>query len=484
MKSNFNNIYYKFFKIAEIENSKTLQFLYFCISFSFFVTFYSWINSSAISISSYMFSSHVCPPYFQSCGQYFFLQDLPYGYSNGIFYVMLFLILGYGVISALKKNWREAHLALLIAWTWKIVWVFFLTYGAAGNYDYYDLVLGFVFLFMQNKLYFAKISFVFLYFLASTIKIDEGWIFGNYFNTLITGAPIISDSLVPFFTNLVILMQIVGTWFLLSNNKIIQKFVFLYFLLFHIYSGFIVNYRYISISIPALVIIFGYNFKFLSFIEKPEFKILKINRQTIFGYIFLFVLFIGQMIGILIPGNQKKTLEGNYWGVFMFEAAHQCVSNYSVEKIDSLANSTTRNFKNENHIANNRCDPYMYWYKLKSKCEKDSSIQKISWTFDHSINGHQYERIVDVEDACKLTYSTFSHNDWIKINDEPETLNSPVYKTGYHDYFNEKKSAQPTLPFINDALLNIIEKIYWLIWILIFLVVIIKITLTNFKKNN
>ncbi len=468
----FKSWYFKTFHLQEIADSKLLQILFYGISLSFFITFYEWIEWGAVSLNTFLNGSNVCPPYFKTCGEFYFFQNLPWGYSSGIFYVLLFLILGYGVISALKKDWVSAHLSLLIPFLWKVIWVFFLTYGTVGNFDYYDMILAFVFLFLPYKEYFAKVAFVLLYFLASTIKFDEGWIFGNYFSSLITGAPIIPKPFVPFFTNLVILMQIVGVWFLFSKHKITQKMAFIYFLCFHIYSGFIVNYRYISISIPALVLLFGN----LSFIENKKFEILKITKKTIWGYAFLLLLLCGQMVGPTIKGDQKKTLEGNYWGMFMFEASHQCVSTVTV-----FREGQTYESKSENHIANNRCDPYIYWYKIKTQCERDSKIEKVRWTFDHSINGNSYERIVDTQNACELSYKTFSHNDWIKVDGESAILDTPVYKTSYSFFIDEKKLGIPATPIVNEQLLKSFVLFYKTLWVLTLVFILFKLFSKTFR---
>jgi hypothetical protein len=440
--------------IKEIKDSKILKLLFYCLSFSFFVTFYHWISSNVATVNTFSAGKAICPPYFTSCGDYYFLQALPHGYSQSFFYVLLFLVLGYGVWSAFNNDWKGAYAAILIGFTWKLILGFSLTYGFLGNFDYYDMALAFIFLFVRSKEYFVKIAFVFFYFLASTIKIHESWILGNYLRGFVLGAPFISNDLLIYFTNFVIIMQIIGCWFLLSNNKILQRLAFAYFMLFHIYSGIIVEYRYIAISIPAL---------FILFYEHTTFKIKSISKQTIFGYLFLLFLLCGEMVAIFIPGDQKKTLEGNYWGLYMFEANHQCISTTEVIYND---NSKSLIEKKESHISNNRCDPYKYWFILKTKCERNRNIESIKWTFDHSIDGHPYERIVDVENACSLQYSTFAHNSWIKLDNEAHILNLPVYKNSI-GYNVDPRIKIPASPHSDEILLDLLKKFYSLLWLLI-----------------
>jgi hypothetical protein len=370
----------------------------------------------------------------------------------------------YGFISALKNNWRIAHESLLVAFIWKVIYLFILSYGVGGNFDYYDVILALVWLFSSQKEYFLRVTFVFFYFLASTIKIHEGWIFGNYFTATIIGAPFFSNHYLPIFTNFVILMQIAGCWFLLSKNKTLQKLAFAYFLMFHAYSGIIVNYRYITISVTALVVLFGYNFKLFQIEdERKNFKVLPFSRQTFFGYTLLCFLLLCQSSGLLIPGDQKKTMEGNFYGLYMFEANHQCISSYIVKYDNGKENSFTL----KSSIANNRCDLYSYWYKLKRVCDLDKRITSIKWTFDHSINGHPFERIVSEENACTLDYKNLTHNKWIKLDGEAQVLPQTVYKNGYAKNLNINNILQKTNPIVNNNLYTKISYFYWFLWFLV-----------------
>lgn len=487
MLSKLKEQYYKVFSVKEIEDSFVLQLLFYVITASFFVTFYGWINNAAVSIKTYIDGNNVCPPYFLNCGGYYFLQGLPYGYTQGMFYVGLYLLLLLGVWAAINKKWVIAHSIILICLLWKVLFSFVFTYGLIGNFDYYDMALAFVWLFLQQKEFFAKVTFVWLYFLASTIKIHDGWILGNYFNSLYTGAPFFGFSNLPIVTNFVTFMQIVGAWFLFSKNRYLYWFAFSYFLAFHIYSGIIVNYRYITVSIPALLVLFGVGRMFLQ-PTNLDWKILKINKRTVFGYLFLLMLLGGQMVAIFIPGDQKKTLEGNYYGLFMFEAAHQCYSNATMHFKNS---TTTKILFQDNNMANNRCDPYRYFYTLKTVCDKGyldgKTIDRISWKFDHSINGYKYERIVDTDNVCMFDYKSFSHNDWIKIgNDVPgydraEVLDFPVYKMGYLGELDG--IYEPTKPLENKGFLDFMTKFYWFIWTIILLVVVLAIIYISFIRQ-
>ena len=113
-----------------------------------------------------------------------------------------------------------------------------------------------------------------------------------------------------------------------------------------------------------------------------------------------------QFISILIPGDEKLTMEGNKYGLYMFEANHQCISKFTIENHDGTEDILERQVES----ARSRCDVYRYWFTVSKRYCQEKSIEKISWTFDHSINGGPFLRIVEQENICDLQYKPFSHN--------------------------------------------------------------------------
>lgn len=381
---------------------------------SYFAAFNSWFYQRVTTLDAYLDGSYTCWPYFQSCEKLLFLRTLPEGYSQPFLYMVLFGLLILAVYFALKKEWVKAHMALLPAFFWHGFTIFILTFSISGNYDYYLFLLAFTLLFLPHKEFFLKLTLVLFYFVAATIKIHEGWILGTYFSALKTGLPIFPDWSIPIWTNLVIFMQIVGSWFLLSSNKLLQRTALLFFVTFHLYSGLLVGYRYPVTVLPSIIILFGPLFRY----TPPPF-----DRRAVAGWLVVVFIAASQSMSILIPGDVKMTMEGNKYGLYMFEANHQCISTTDIHYIDG----TNQIIEKESESSRARCGPYSYWFRIKTACERDKEVESIEWTFDHSTNGGPFTRIVDVEDACDLKYKPFSHNNWIKIEvDEPEIIGLPV----------------------------------------------------------
>ncbi len=408
--------YRKFFSIEELETTRILQIAFGALMLSVFVSIASWFYDDAISISSYEAGRHLCWAYFQSCGEWYFLQALPYGYTQSLFYMLLFGAMLLAAYLIYRREWVLAHALMAFVWLCKIGILFFLTKEFAANFDYYDVFLFAVVLFLPHKFFFARLVFVLFYFLSSTIKVHGTWILGTYFTTLQTGLPIFGDTFAPLVTGVVIIMQMIGSWFLLSQNRALQLAVFSYFALFHLYSGILVGYRYPTVALIMLVVLFGIGARFAPSIP--------LDRRSIAGWALVVFLFVCQFIPILIRGDQKMTLEGNAYGLFMFEANHQCVSRAEVFG----TRGERRELMEDSFTSARRCDPYKYWFRLKQLCDTYRDVAGIRWTFDHSINGGPFYRIVDEENACVLEYKAFSHNEWIKLPEEGATAVGRAYK--------------------------------------------------------
>ncbi|MBP9782759.1 MAG: hypothetical protein KBC50_03460 [Candidatus Pacebacteria bacterium] len=444
-----------------LENKFAPIFAYWAF-FICLISFNSYAGEGLLS----KISSLPCFPHFQSCKTFFNITPLPYSYKESLLFTIIFSLITMGVIFLYKKKYYYAHIILWILFTVKIL-ICLLNYGL-GNYDYYDLVLILIFLIYPSRRELIKVTFVILYFLASTIKIHEGWIAGTYFSSLYYGLPLIPFILIPAATNIVILMQMLGGWFLLSKNSKISTLAIYFFIFFHIYSAILVGFRYPFTSLFSLLIIFGVG------IDKEKNIISSLKKERSYSFfLIIIILFILQFVAIKIPGDQKITLEGNNYGLFMFEANHQCISTVTFNKIIHTRFS---------YDARNRCDPYVY-LKMYQKQFCLKGDEKYAWEFEHSINGNSFQKIIDEPDLCKLVYKPFVHNSWIKLESEATATGLPyknIYlasdgvdssytRAGQYLYPSSLSTSQP----IETSWLqkNIIRHItifyilYWILWI-------------------
>jgi hypothetical protein len=398
--------YRKLFSIDEISQSAALQWIFGASLLVFLRTFFDWTSSHAFTLDTVARGMHVCWPYFRECGELSFLLALPEGYSQSALYMVFFGVMLLVVYFMYKKEWLLAHAALMVLFIWKVLAIFVFTRSLAANYEYYHLILTGILLLLPYKDFFLRIVFVLLYFLASTIKFHEGWILGTYFTSLQAGLPVFPDAIAPVIAGIVIFMQVIGAWFLLSKHPKLRIATLSYFVLFHLYSGILVEYRYPVAVLPPLLILFGL---FPKTLRPPR------GWNALPGVLLIAALVSLQLFSMSTPRDQKMTLERNYFGLYMFEANHQCVTRITVVYPDGTAGEPT---VYERAMARDRCDPYADWFRIKARCALSPGEAKVSWQFDHSVNGGPFYRIVDSTDACALEYRTLGNNEWIRTPDE------------------------------------------------------------------
>ncbi|HEY4488205.1 MAG TPA: hypothetical protein VJB97_01690 [Candidatus Paceibacterota bacterium] len=441
------SVYRWLFSIEEIESNTTLQWLFGVLLLFFFVTFYQWSSSTVLSLAHA--TRNVCWPHFPSCDALLFFSSSPYSYSQNIFYTLLFAAMIALVYCAWRRWWTAAHAMLLALFLWKFVAVFFLSYGIGGVYDYYHLIITAVFLFVPHKEYFAKLAFVLLYFLSATVKFYPSWILGTYFSSLALGLPLFPDALVLPISMSVIVSQVFGAWFLLSRRPLYQRMALIYFGTFHLYSTIFVGFNYPSFAESTLLVLFGPLYRY----QAPP-----ISRRAIAGWLMMALLFAFQAPAYLIPGDEKLTMEGYRFGMWMFDSNHQCVAEFTMYYREARPDFRTSEMRDrpgtpcegsrcvtarslreiegqwvgtiriESPKAEVRCSPYTYWQRYRYLCE---GAERVAFTFDHSVNGGAFFRIVEVPDMCALTYSAFGRNQWIKEPPEARAIGFPVENIYY-----------------------------------------------------
>lgn len=464
------NIIENLFSWKEVPDNKVLNIVYYLSIFNSIIYFFS------------IKENFICWPHFQPCTDLLKFTGLPYSYNENYFLVFVFGLLIFGAFNFYKKDYIGAWLCLLAIFLIRVSYSFFVDYNT-GNFNYYDIYLMFIILFLPKKELFIKIAFVWFYFLASTIKLDESFVLAKYFTSMKLGAPIFDNISVIIFSNIVILMQMIGVWFLFSKNKTLRILIYIYMSIFHFYSGFIVSYRYIITSIPFLLVLFNPYFH-QDFNIKAD--IIKDKIKNIPGILFLIFLLFMQMMAYIIPGDHKFTLEGNNYGFYMFEANYQCKNELSINKIPLSVNYT--------NDARARCDPYVYLQKYQSLYCQNNDTNKINWSMISSVNGRPFYQIVSEADLCKLKYKPFSHNSWIKS----PTKDTPII--GYPDYnyydssllsnnseknfiSNQEIIKNNSLQEYLSAYLTEIKFIYWSLWILVLCFVIYKYIVLTIKRS-
>ncbi|PIR83814.1 hypothetical protein COU18_02405 [Candidatus Kaiserbacteria bacterium CG10_big_fil_rev_8_21_14_0_10_51_14] len=407
--------YERMFAVDEIERSRTLQLAGGVLLLGWLLEFQNWSRFPDLSVNAVRDGLHLCWPWFQGCGDWYFLTMGSLGYSQQVFYAGLLGLIVLGGVALVYRRFSYAHAIFLTLFTWEVIGIV-LSYRMAVNYWYIHILFGAMFLFARGKLAFLRIIAVVFYFFAGIIKLDSSWLSGKYFSALSDGLYLFPDAFIPVATNAVVLMELALVWLLLSSRREYRLSVLAILFVFHVYSAIYVGFTYPTIVLPMVLVLF------LSREETP-FRPNVIGKSVV-GTFIVVAFAASHLVPFLIEGDVRITLEGNKYGNYMFRANYQCESKanfvYSDGRIEERDSTS--------FFANYRCEPYGHFFYFKQMCISDDTIERIGWTFDTSVDGSPLQRIVDVEDACSLEYKAFSHNEWIRLpgKDEVEVVGIPA----------------------------------------------------------
>lgn len=404
-----------YFKTAEIASSKTLQsvfWVFLALILLDLIPQSQW--SRGILATDKNLLDYVCWPHFQNCSQFLVLNAPPVGISYALLMVGLFLAAAFAARSALNNCWGQAQLGLGLLVSWKIFYHFFWQQSGQANFQYYTVPLMLVWLFSTNKENLMRICFVVLYTFAATVKFQAGWIEGTYFSSLYMGLPLVPDIsdriLIPVVTNLVIVFEIVFSWLLLSSHPRWQRVAFWGWISFHIYSILLVGFHYPIHCLPLLYLLFN---------RSTAAALTSLRAVRPGGFILLAMI---SVLHLVFPLNALMTArdlrwsgENHQYGLGMIEGNYQCHIRWTVFGAnDEILDQRQWSSKN----ASVRCPVYRSWFKFNQQCKADPRITRISYRHDLSLDGSPFYRIVDLPNACAVSYSSFTPNTWVQLPEQ------------------------------------------------------------------
>lgn len=415
--------YDRLFAIEELAKAKRLQLIFYGLIVAFIFNLDSLRTYYVGATTELGGPGRFCPDYFQTCYAWIPFHGIPMSYDYDIFFMILFGLLLGSLGFALNLNWRMAHALLVPVFVADaVIELFFTTLTPMSAFLLFP---SFVFLFCKHKKESLMVLCVALYVMAGMVKLHESWIAGSYFSTLRLGLPMFPRSLIPLFTNLVVIMELIGSWFLLSGSRLLRHLVLTFFIAFHLYSVSLVGFRYPISSFVVLLPLFWGD-------EKTG------KSPAPLALVFISVLFLMNLRPYFIEKDHKVSLEGISTAIWMYDGNRQTLVEMKKHFADGQVKSETYGHINP-YI---RMNPFNFLQFAKYMCLQQG-VTRVEWKMDVSLNGHPFRRIVDEQDACSLQYNLFAHNPWIHVDGEV---------VGYPDYnfYNPGALASGMLPVIYD----------------------------------
>lgn len=338
------------------------------------------------------------------------------------------------------------------------------------NYHHIHLLLTFFFLTARSKLFFLRIALLVTYHLAGFTKLTPSWLAGEAFNSVPDKLPLLpkADWAVTLACQALTAWELVGPagWF--ARSAAVRKASVGLFVLFHLYSTFLVGYRYPTVMLPAVLAAFH---RF----DKPIHAGYRWGARHGLVWALLGLLYLGGLLGFAIPGDIRLTGEGRTLGLFMFDANRAADFTAEVRKGDrrlvfhverpwrTVGLEEYEGYEQLRHgrtsaelyekwdlvqvfepdqlirdkgvvlwnpalftTAGSRSfgDPYLYYFWGREVCRRYAP-DRLSMILEARLDGREeVHRVLDIHDFCRLApvYNPFWHNPWILTGHESRSL--------------------------------------------------------------
>lgn len=172
----------------------------------------------------------------------------------------------------------------------------------------------------ENQLFFQRIGLVVVYFSSALGKLNDSWIRGEYLLSVEGGLPLLGGlpGTLRALSIGVVVLEVVGPlcWFLPSRR--VRQCSLFAFLIFHLYSGFIVGFSYPVLMLPALLLA-AYP------LENPVQRGYHPNKSEVLPWLVIWTTALLATTPLFIGSDTRYTAEGRYFQMGNMFDAHRAI---------------------------------------------------------------------------------------------------------------------------------------------------------------
>ncbi len=363
-----------------------LSELYFLFILGFILNFALWFANDTLTDSV-----HVCSRFIQNCDDFNPFKGFPHSWDTSLFYESIFLSLVLSVYCFLNGKQRIALNILIYPLAVEALLGFILYENTLIPCIYYNFFPCLILVFSKDYKNDLKWLVPLFYLLASWVKLDSGWLLGKQFSWAL-GLPLVPGYLLLPVLWLFFFMELTS-FALLLNSKRIHKFYLYFYYVAHLYAFIFTGYHFQLMALPLIYFVFQDQSKIHS--PSPLFIVCAVYLVTV------------NILPHITDSNYKITGQGDSLSFDMVDANRQAISRITIFEKDGASKTERKKYQ-----GFTKQNPYKYWMQQKKLCT--STVERISWTFELSVNNDPYIKIVDVPDLCSLKFHPFFKNSWIK----------------------------------------------------------------------
>lgn len=447
--------------VEEVERDPRLRMILAALLLYFYVTFYNWWRNAALLLSTKGQETFNAVPtwVFENWRGILFLDH----FSMKVYLWLLGMTALVGVFALMYRPSCRLSMAILAFLFANKLLFYLMDLRLMANFHHLHLLYCAIFLISREKLFFFRLALLVSYEMSAIIKLTPSWLFGEYFNSVPGKLPLLpkNEMFVMLAMQSIIVMEVLGPLLWFSRKSWIRKASVVVFLIFHLYSGLLVGFKYTTLMLTCLVP------AFLDF-DAPAHSRYRYTRRDLAPILALCLCLVGGFWHFTIPGDARLTAEGRYLGVFMFDANRTVLFHTVVCKGDKkYAFWVKRPWRNGailedgtvdtdteyevwaeiwrgDHVERKKPltgpvkdgdivifnpsfftaaqmrtfgDPYLYYYYGKELTRRYQP-DRISMELYQQLDGYEQAfKLLDIEDFQSLnpSYSGWRHNDWVRL---------------------------------------------------------------------
>lgn len=379
--------------LLEIQSNNNLRWLGFLQTLCHVVTFFFVMPNAVFKMANSVNAQ--CWQYFPDCEVLHFPSKIFW-----LIYFILYLILSVTTATAFYQN-KIRHAYYLLATTTALK-IFFLVVDRSfmGNYHFMHILYGMIYLFFPKKQIGLKVLLVWFYLAAGILKLNMEWLSGASLGFSFYFLPA-ALQFVPF--AYVVILELLFSWGLFSNNKWIRWSVFLQFVIFHLVSYYWVGYYYPSIML-ALLMVFPLSWLSQKRDDPP-------GKSAIILVSILSLFQIYSHFGKEDPAlyTYRRPISMN-----MFDARSVCTNNFYIHQ----NNKTVVYNPNLKYLGPRVwCDHGLLLNQAKNICQEKKSDPKFQSMdivlLSKRTTDIQFQEVLNIRDVCTVISRT-SYLSWLR----------------------------------------------------------------------
>lgn len=381
-----SSAYSTLFSLAELHTSSVAQVIFGTLVVLEGLIFYPIFFKNVAAVSSFASNDFVCWPFFPTCGSWYVLTSPPIGYSYTALFSCLFLLLSVAIGALFTRRTTLAHISFGIALCIEGILLFVLSFNIAYAHVYLHFFLSVLVLTFPYKIHIARLSVIALYCGAGVIGIYQLYVGSLY--TL----PLLSPLLSTLSTAAVIFIELIGVWFLWSNNSKQRRFILCALLGAHLYGSIVFGWHEFEYFICAAPLLLALFWDTEDTSKKVPFAL---------SVVILACIASGQFVAFKLMSDSNIFVLRPHLGVALSNRTASCTGSITVIREAAISTATKGT-----EWKNCQCSPYTRAFEAKQICAREKNIKAVSLSM-HCTGDFGAPLSFEIPDVCTAPTPSF-----------------------------------------------------------------------------